>query len=177
MFACLECGRKFRTVGAAERAAFDGCPGCGGVDIDLDPSPPAPRPRADRALKLHRPFFINSRLLPALEVGDGEISLEPVGLDRGRQTWRWHIDLPAGEFHDDDLSAPPGAGVQRVFLTLLSFLSACGESYGSTLRTGRKGEHLDLFPGPVAEWAWSNDSELAALQCEIEEQPDLIEEA
>ncbi len=36
MFACLECGRKFRTVKAAERAAFGdaGCPGCGGSDID-----------------------------------------------------------------------------------------------------------------------------------------------
>jgi hypothetical protein len=35
-FACLECGRKFKTVKAAERAASDGCPGCGGVDIDID---------------------------------------------------------------------------------------------------------------------------------------------
>jgi hypothetical protein len=32
----MECGRKFRTVNAAERAANNGCPGCGGVDIDLD---------------------------------------------------------------------------------------------------------------------------------------------
>ena len=36
MFKCLECGRKFRTTKAAERAANDGCPNCGGVDIDLD---------------------------------------------------------------------------------------------------------------------------------------------
>ena len=36
MFKCLECGRKFRTAKAAEKAANDGCPGCGGVDIDLD---------------------------------------------------------------------------------------------------------------------------------------------
>ena len=35
MFCCLECGRVFRSVRAAERAAHDGCPGCGGVDIDL----------------------------------------------------------------------------------------------------------------------------------------------
>ena|SRR3990167_3738276 len=36
LFKCLECGRKFYTVAAAERAAFgnDGCPGCGGSDID-----------------------------------------------------------------------------------------------------------------------------------------------
>jgi hypothetical protein len=35
-FACQECGRKFRSVKAAEKAAFNGCPKCGGVDIDLD---------------------------------------------------------------------------------------------------------------------------------------------
>ena len=38
MFACQECGRKFRTAKAAERALNDGCPGCGGSDIDLDVS-------------------------------------------------------------------------------------------------------------------------------------------
>lgn len=36
MFKCLECGRRFRTVKAAERAASEGCPDCGGVDIDID---------------------------------------------------------------------------------------------------------------------------------------------
>jgi hypothetical protein len=36
-FACQECGYKFRTLAAAERASFgpDGCPKCGGADIDL----------------------------------------------------------------------------------------------------------------------------------------------
>ena len=39
MYMCQECGRKFRTVRAAERAAFGsrGCPGCGGSVIDLAP--------------------------------------------------------------------------------------------------------------------------------------------
>lgn len=36
MYACQECGHKFRTTKAAERAANDGCPKCGGVDVDLD---------------------------------------------------------------------------------------------------------------------------------------------
>jgi hypothetical protein len=41
MFKCLECGRKFKTTKAAEKAAFGdrGCPGCGGSDIDLDVGP------------------------------------------------------------------------------------------------------------------------------------------
>lgn len=31
---CQECGKKFSTVKAAEKAASEGCPKCGGVDID-----------------------------------------------------------------------------------------------------------------------------------------------
>lgn len=43
MFACQECGKKFRTVKAAERAQDKGCTKCGGTDIDLDvPAKKAP---------------------------------------------------------------------------------------------------------------------------------------
>ena len=35
LFACQECGKKFKTVKAAEKAAWSGCPKCGGLDIDL----------------------------------------------------------------------------------------------------------------------------------------------
>ena len=38
MYQCLECGRRFRTAGAAEKAFLSGCPGCGGVDIDVSTS-------------------------------------------------------------------------------------------------------------------------------------------
>lgn len=41
MFACMECGHKFRTTKAAERAIMDGCPECGGTDIDLDTDTPS----------------------------------------------------------------------------------------------------------------------------------------
>ena len=46
-FYCQECGYKFRTVKAAERASFgvNGCPKCGGADIDLGrPTPTVPCP-------------------------------------------------------------------------------------------------------------------------------------
>lgn len=47
MFACQECGKKFKTVAAAQRAMNDRCPRCGGYDIDLDPSArPSARPAA-----------------------------------------------------------------------------------------------------------------------------------
>lgn len=48
MFECLECGKKFKTVAAAEKASMDGCPKCGGVDIDFSTSyvPATPEPNA-----------------------------------------------------------------------------------------------------------------------------------
>jgi hypothetical protein len=57
MWKCLECGRKFRTTNAAERAANTGCPGCGGVDIDLDIEKRSEDDSVDERLKrifLHR---------------------------------------------------------------------------------------------------------------------------
>lgn len=45
MYACQECGKKFKTTKAAERASNNGCPKCGGVDIDLDTSPAGTTPR------------------------------------------------------------------------------------------------------------------------------------
>jgi len=35
LFQCLECGRKFYSVKAAERASLNGCPKCNGLDIDI----------------------------------------------------------------------------------------------------------------------------------------------
>ncbi len=42
MFECMECGKSFRSVRIAERAAMNGCPKCGAVDIDLAYDPPEP---------------------------------------------------------------------------------------------------------------------------------------
>ena len=36
MFKCQECGRKFKTAKAAQRASYSGCPNCGSTDIDLE---------------------------------------------------------------------------------------------------------------------------------------------
>jgi len=32
----MECGKRFESVEAAERATYSGCPVCGGSDIDLE---------------------------------------------------------------------------------------------------------------------------------------------
>ena len=34
LFICLECDRKFYSTRAAQKAAWNGCPGCGGSDIE-----------------------------------------------------------------------------------------------------------------------------------------------
>jgi predicted nucleic acid-binding Zn-ribbon protein len=54
MWKCQECGRKFRTAKAGLRAANNGCPGCGGVDIDIDSdSEPKPRVTIDQSGQRH----------------------------------------------------------------------------------------------------------------------------
>lgn len=42
LFECMECGRGFATVRAAERAVSVGCPKCGGSDIDTPTEPKRP---------------------------------------------------------------------------------------------------------------------------------------
>lgn len=51
LWRCLECGWVFKSVKAAARAADNGCPKCGGVDVDnaLAGGGRAPRPE-DRGL-------------------------------------------------------------------------------------------------------------------------------
>jgi predicted nucleic acid-binding Zn ribbon protein len=41
-FACQECGRKFKSTAAAEKASYNGFPKCGGTDIDIDRATLAP---------------------------------------------------------------------------------------------------------------------------------------
>jgi len=35
LFKCMECGKKFYSVTAAENAAWNGCPKCNGGDIEV----------------------------------------------------------------------------------------------------------------------------------------------
>lgn len=139
---------------------------------------------------LNSPFFISSRLLPALSVGDATIQLEysrNPGRD-GRTRYTWTIDLPDSKsFTASDLQSGAGGGdLKEGFISLLSFLSACGESFayrgfdgaacGPSL-TESDGENSDLFPLEVAEWAAANQDEIAMARFEIEEsEEELIEE-
>lgn len=121
---------------------------------------------------LHPPFAISARLLPALKINDGWISMEWDGFSSDhRAIGKYHIDIPAGEFSGNDLkSGVGGASLQSMFASLLSFLGAAAESYRYEMQSsGLKGENTDLFPAPVVEWAYRNADEISMMEMEIEE--------
>ncbi len=121
---------------------------------------------------INEPCIITPRLLPGLKLGEAFISIEYSSRpgDDGRDRYRWHIDLPEGEFSDDDLqSGCQGGSLTEGLSSLLSFLTAAAESYSYRERTGREGENEDLFPAAVVAWAADNSDDLSSLQCAIEE--------
>lgn len=127
-------------------------------------------------MKLHAPFEIGSRLLPELKIGDGRVSLQNTGEEfgyGGKPLWRWYVDIPAGEFSAADLGSH--GNTQETFASLLTFLSACAESYRGWMASGEKFENFELFPGEVAEWAYQNHDEIDLALAELET-PGLIEE-
>lgn len=132
-------------------------------------------------MTLHAPFFISSRLLPALKAGNMIIQLAYSQRSgrHGRVRYAWTIDLEDGQsFSNDDLqSGAQGGDLLDGFKSLLSFLSACGESYAHrTFRT--KETEIDpdsnesLFPAPIPEACYENESELSMLQLHLEESGD-----
>jgi len=136
-------------------------------------------------MQLKRPVIITSRLLPGVIVGGAFVSIEYAkrpGRD-GRTRYQYHIDLPESErgerlslSADDMQSGCQGGSLQEGLTSLLSFLSACGESLSYATRTEEPGENADLFPAVLAQWAAQNSDELGALACELEEREGLIVE-
>lgn len=129
---------------------------------------------------LKEPCVITSRLLPGVKVGESFVSIEysDRGGDDGRTRYRYYLDFPDGTSHTDDAlqSGCDGGDLQAGLRSLLSFLSAAGESYAYGRRNGCKGENAELFPEHVTEWAYQHGDELSMLSCELEEQENLIEE-
>jgi hypothetical protein len=129
---------------------------------------------------LSTPVEITPRLLPGVRVGSTWVAIEYAarnGAD-GRTRYQWRIDLPDGSEHsgDDHQSGCCGGNLREGLESLLSFLSACGESVNYGTRTGSPGENADLFPPAVAEWAAQNTDELSTLATEVEESPGCIQE-
>jgi hypothetical protein len=111
---------------------------------------------------LKYPFIIGSRLLPAVQVGGAEISIEYDGqTPDGRAVYRHTIDLPGSKrpaVIRDIRSGVSNATLRGGMSALLSFLCA----------SDMKGE----FPRRVEEWAKQNADEISIRELEIEETPD-----
>jgi len=118
------------------------------------------------SIELQEPFFISSRLLPSVRVGETVIGIDYSKIcPDGRVQYRYYIDFPDGTTHvGEDLRSGVNGGTLREGMeSLLSFLSACGESYHG------KGENADLFPAEIAEWCYQNSDEIASVWLWIEE--------
>lgn len=121
-------------------------------------------------MTLKHPFFISSRLLPAVKVGKDTVSIDFAG-DGGERRVRYRvtIDFADGtEYVDESLRSGVGGGNLRDGMSsYLSFLSAASESY-------RNGSGETFFPPHVTEWAHQHDGEISMVQFEIEETKDCL---
>ena len=129
---------------------------------------------------LHAPIIITPRLLPGVEVGNAYLSIRyssRPGVD-GRIRYRYFVDLPGGTIYsNNDLqSGCDGGDLVKGLASLMSFLSACGESV--EYRSGEEpSENANLFPPAVGEWCAENNNELSSISVELEEvETILIEE-
>lgn len=121
---------------------------------------------SERLIVVVAPLIIGPRLVPALRIEGATLSLDAIERDaEGRVVYRWWIDLPDGTTHTGaDLRSGCLSPVdyRATMASLLSFLSACGES-------DEGGENFDLFPAPVQDWCQTNSDELQMLSIELEE--------
>lgn len=131
-------------------------------------------------MRLTSPFEISARLMPAVRVGDAYLSLDLSGRQSsdGRDIYEAYIDLPDGTEHaiTDLRSGCQGGSVREGMAAFLSFLSAAGEAWRYRESTGDCSDNVDLFSPAIVEWASAYSDELSLLECEIEENPDCIDE-
>lgn len=131
-------------------------------------------------MQLTSPIIITSRLMAGLQIGKATISIgySPKMSNEGRTRYVVHIDIGKRHHEDHTLqSGCCGGSLQSGLESLLCFLAACGESIAYGERAGRgDGENADLFPRWVGEWARDNSDELSMLECELQENSELIQE-
>lgn len=130
-------------------------------------------------LTVSAPCIITARLLPGLRIGNGSVSIEYGGITTdNRRQYMYHIDIPGYSYSGGDLSSGVGGGsLQSGLSSLLSFLGAFAESVVQFDGHGDEGEHVDLFPPKLREWAIQNSDEISMLEAEIgESETPIIEE-
>jgi hypothetical protein len=124
------------------------------------------------------PLQITARLLPGIQIGEGWISIEYDGwTNDNRSQYGYHIDIPEYSYSSDDLASGVGGGsLQSGLEALLSFLAAFAESVNPRWG-GTEGEHSDLFPRELRDWAVENSDEFSMVECELteSEEPFILE--
>jgi hypothetical protein len=117
-------------------------------------------------MTIKTPCCITSRLLPGIQIGNVEISIEYAKRpgDEGRTRYRWRIDgIGKKSYSGDDLqSGCQGGNLQEGLESFLSYLEASSDA--------------DLFPKPVVKWAIQNSDEIGMLRIELAETKDVIVE-
>lgn len=137
---------------------------------------------------LHAPFFISSRLLPALKINDAVLSLESISERdfEGRQSAAFILDLPDGsEYKDSSMQSGcqgfygMGGRMQDIFAGFMSFLDAAAESYmyAENAYSNDSDSNMSMFPQNVVEWAAENADEIGILRIEIEETDEVLIES
>jgi hypothetical protein len=117
-------------------------------------------------MRLQAPFFIGSRLLPALRIGDAVLSLDLAyqGTRDGRDRATFYLDFAGGtSYRDDSLRSGVGGfrGVVEVFESFLTFLMAAAENYNY----GSNDELL--FPPHICEWAGEHNDDIELSHSDI----------
>ena len=130
------------------------------------------------SLELSKPFFIGSRLLASVRIGNAVVSLgySRRASDGNRVRYAYFIDLDNGEqFSANDLqSGAPVHGMNRGiaagFASLFAFLGAWYEALEYSDGLGRESDNLGLFPtgGALEEWARLSGDEFSMLLEELE---------
>jgi len=95
-------------------------------------------------------------------IGKARVSVCANGRDEANRTrYTYAITLPTGTYYNDDLRSG-GDGTEREGMnSLLTFLTACAESYPD-------GDDADMFPRNVAEWAAENAEEIYSQSVEFQ---------
>lgn len=124
--------------------------------------------------KLNAPIQIAPNLAAGVCVDGHWVTIEysekpPVRTNRTR--FKYSVLFPDGteESGDDLESGYGGANLSKGLETLLSFMSACGESRAYEQRTGEEGCNSKLFSDRVGEFCSQYQDELSILGIEIEE--------
>jgi hypothetical protein len=113
----------------------------------------------------------------SIAVGSGNAAVALLTLawqetSSGRHVYRYEIQDAQGSTlaRGTDLRSGVGDPVDhaRMLATLLSFLTADGESYAHAMSSGRTPTDGYLFPEAVAEWAYTVSDELTAARLELE---------